>query len=334
MKQFGLVFSLLLVQQGFTQLQYPVTRKVDTVDNYFGTQVADPYRWLEDDNSDETKAWVKAQNAATQNYLAQIPYRDKVRKRLEDLWNYTRYSAPYRRGSWWYFTKNDGLQNQSVWYRQKEVNGKAEVFLDPNKLSEDGTVSLGSSAFSKDGKFFVYAIQKAGSDWQEGAVMNASTKEKLTDNLQWLKFTGFAWKGDDGFYYSRYPEPKAEDKLKGKNLYHALYYHKLGTPQSADVLVYEDKDHPQRLINAGLTEDERFLCLYIREGSSSGVEIKVKDLQSGQNDFTTLISGGNTQAGIVDNVDGKLLVQTNDGASNYKVVLVDPKNPSKEAWKE
>ena len=334
MRSACLALSLLAVQQIGAQLQYPATRKVDTVDIYHGTSVADPYRWLEDDNSDETKAWVKAQNTVTQGYLSQIPYRDKVRKRLQELWNYTRYSAPFKRGQYWYFTKNDGLQNQSVWYRQKELNGKAEVFLDPNKLSEDGTVSLGSSAFSKDGKLFVYAVQKAGSDWLEAHVMNAVTKEKFTDSLQWLKFTGFSWKGNEGFFYSRYPEPKAADKLKGKNLYHSLYYHKLGTPQSEDVLVYEDREHPQRLTLAGLTEDERFLVVYSQEGSSSGREIRIKDLTKEQKDFTLLVKGFSAQASVVDNVGDKFLVRTNEGASNYRLVLIDPKNPAKESWQE
>jgi prolyl oligopeptidase len=333
MKKACLALSIFLVQQGAAQIPYPLTRKVDTVDNYHGTTVADPYRWLEDDNSEETKAWVKAQNNVTQNYFAQIPYRDKVRKRLQELWNYTRYSAPFREGDWYYFTKNNGLQNQSVWYRQKGLNGKPEVFLDPNKLSEDGTVSMGSMAFSRKGKLFVYAIQRAGSDWQEAFVMDTRTKEKLADNLNWLKFTGFSWKGEEGFYYSRYPEPQASDKMKGKNLNQKLYYHKIGTPQSADVLVYEDPEHPQRFANAFVTEDERFLCLYTSEGTS-GREIKVMDLKSSQPNFITLVKGFNTQPDVVDNIGGKLLVQTNDGASNYKVVLIDSKNPAKEAWKE
>jgi prolyl oligopeptidase len=333
MKKISGLFLLLLSQYGNAQAQYPVTRKVDTVDNYHGTSVADPYRWLEDDNSEETKAWVKAQNTVTQAALSAIPYRDKVRKRLEELWNYTRYSAPFKEGGYYYFTKNDGLQNQSVWYRQKSLDAEPEVFLDPNKLSDDGTVSLGSLSFSKNGKLFVYAIQRAGSDWQEAFVMDAVTKKKLSDNLNYLKFTGFAWKGEDGFYYSRYPEPKAGDNLKGKNLNQTVYYHKIGTPQSEDVMIYEDKEHPQRFANVGLTEDERFLILYTSEGTS-GREVWVKDLKSGQQDFSLLIKGFSTQPNTIDNVGDKLLVRTNDGASNYKVVLIDPKNPAKEAWKE
>ncbi|HUC83157.1 MAG TPA: hypothetical protein VMR70_19765, partial [Flavisolibacter sp.] len=324
---------LLLAQYSYAQFQYPVTRKVDTVDNYHGTSVPDPYRWLEDDNSEETKGWVKAQNTVTQNYLSNIPYRDKVRKRLEELWNYSRYSAPFKEGGYYYFNKNDGLQNQSVWYRQKALDAEPEVFLDPNKLSEDGTVSLGSLSFSKNGKLFVYAIQRAGSDWQEAFVMDAASKKKLSDNIRFLKFTGFAWKGEEGFYYSRYPEPKQGDNLKGKNLYQTVYYHKIGTPQSDDVLVYEDKTNPQRFANVSLTEDERFLILYTSEGTS-GREVWVKDLKAGQKDFSLLIKGFSTQPNVIDNVGDKLLVRTNDGASNYKVVLIDPKNPAKEAWKE
>jgi prolyl oligopeptidase len=333
MKRLYFALILLTVQQSYAQLTYPATRKVDTVDNYHGTTVADPYRWLEDDNSEETKAWVKEQNKVTFDYLSRVPYRDKVRKRLQELWNYARYSAPFKEGGWWYFSKNDGLQNQNVWYRQKELNGKAEVFLDPNKFSEDGTVSLGSASFSKDGKLFAYTIQKAGSDWQEAYVMNAVTKKKLTDNLQWLKFTGLSWKGNEGFYYSRFPESAEGDKLKGKNQFQKVYYHKLGTPQSADVLVYEDNEHPLRSATAFVTEDETFLVLYISEGTS-GREIRVKNLKAGQQDFTLLVKGFSTQPNVIDNRGDQLLVRTNDDASNYKVVLIDPKNPAKEAWKE
>ena len=334
MKHAYFALTLLAVQQASAQLPYPATRKVDTVDNYHGTAVADPYRWLEDDNSDETKAWVKAQNVVTQGYLSQVPYRDKVRQRLQELWNYTRYGAPSKKGAWWYFTKNDGLQNQSVWYRQKMLNGKAEVFLDPNKLSQDGTVALGSTAFSKDGSLFVYALQKAGSDWQEAHVMHTENGKKLTDSLQWLKFTGFAWKSTDGFFYSRYPAPSAEDKLKGKNLHHSLYYHKLGTPQSQDPLVYEDREHPERLIFSNVTEDERFLVVYVQEGSVGVSEIFVKDLAAKDAPFIKIKEGFTTQATVIDNVDDRFLVLTNDNASNYKVVLVDSKNPAKKAWKE
>lgn len=316
------------------QIKYPETKKVDTVDNYHGTAVADPYRWLEDDNSEETKAWVKAQNEVTENYLAGIPYRKEVKKRLEELWNYPKYSSPFKEGDYYYFFKNDGLQNQSVAYRQKGLKGKPEVFFDPNKLSEDGTVALAAWSFSKNSKYLAYSVSQSGSDWQTGYLMDVATKKKLGDELSWLKFTGFSWKGDEGFYYTRYPEPKEGDQLKGKNESPAIYYHKLGTPQSADVLVYEDKAHPQRFAGVGLTEDERFLILYTSEGTSGG-ELLYKDLQDpAQEEFRLLIPGFATEPSIVDNAGDKLLLLTNDGAPTYHLVLVDPKNPAKENWKE
>ncbi|HEY0733093.1 MAG TPA: S9 family peptidase, partial [Chitinophagaceae bacterium] len=333
MKRFLLIAVLLFINLFiYAQISYPVTRKVDTVDDYHGTQVEDPYRWLEDDNSDETKSWVKGQNSVTFDYLSSIPYRDKVRNRLKDMWNYTRYSAPFKEGDYYYFSKNDGLQNQNVWYRQKQITGKPELFLDPNKLSEDGTVSLGTFRFDKSGKYMAYSIQRAGSDWQEGYVMNVSTKEVLQDKLEYLKFTGFSWKGDEGFYYSRYPEPTEGDNLKGKNLYQAVYFHKLGTPQSEDKLIYVDNKNPQRFARVFVTEDERFLVLNTSEGTS-GAEIWVMEFKGENRDFKLLIPGFETQANVIDNVGDKLLVRTNDGSPNYKVVLIDPANPQKDNWK-
>jgi prolyl oligopeptidase len=329
--RFAVLVSCLFAGNVQAQIQYPQTKKVDTVDTYFGTTVPDPYRWLEDDNSDETKAWVTAQNTITHGYLSAIPYRDKVKKRLKDVWNYARYSAPFRSGANYYFTKNNGLQNQSVWYRQKDPNSKSEVFIDPNTLSGEGTVSLGSMAFNKRGTLLAYAIQRAGSDWQEGYVMDVASKTKMPDSLQWLKFTGFSWKGDEGFYYSRYPEPRQGENLKGRNEAMAVYYHKVGTSQREDTLVYQDMEHPQRFVGVDLTEDEHFLILNTSEGTS-GSEIWAKDIKHGQPDFTLIIPGFSTEASVIDNYGDGLLVRTNDGAPNYKVVLIDPKNPAKEAW--
>lgn len=330
----GFIFSVLwiIVFSATAQITYPVTRKVDTIDNYFGVKVADPYRWLEDDNSAETKDWVQAQNKVTNDYLSQIPYRDKVHKRLEELYNYPRYSAPVKEGGYYYFFKNDGLQNQSVWYRQKQLNGTPEVFLDPNTLSKDGTVSLGASKFSKNGRYLAYALQHGGSDWLEGYVMDATNKQMLSDKLQWLKFTGFAWKGDGGFYYSRFPEPQQGNQLKGANMNMQVYYHQLGTPQSADILIYEDKTHSELGNYIATTEDERFLII-TKTAGTSGREIWVKDTKASQPDFTLLIPGFATEPSIIDNINNKLLVKTNQDAPNYKVVLMDPKHPEKEAWK-
>ncbi len=316
------------------QLQYPVTKKGDVVDDYHGTKVADPYRWLEDDNSEETKAWVTEQNKVTQDYLSKIPFRDKVKKRLEELWNYPKYSSPFKEGEYYYFFKNEGLQNQSIAYRQKGLNGKPEVFIDPNKLADDGTAALAGFNFSKNSKYLAYSVSQSGSDWRTGYLMDVKTKQKIAEELKWLKFTGFSWKGDDGFYYSRYPAPKEGEQLKGKNESPQVYYHKIGTQQSADVLIYEDKEHPQRFAGAGLTEDERFLILSTSEGTSGG-EIWYKDLKNpAQKDFKLLIPGFATEPNVVDNVGDKLLLLTNDGAPNYKLVLVDPKNPAKENWKD
>ncbi|RPE12098.1 S9 family peptidase [Chitinophaga lutea] len=313
-------------------LTYPDTRKVDTVDDYHGKKIADPYRWLEDDNSADTKAWVEAENKVTQGYLAAIPFRDKIKKRLEALWNYPRYGAPFREGEFYYFYKNDGLQNQAVLYRQKGLSGTPEVFIDPNKLSEKGTAALGSLSFSKDGKYAAYLIAKAGSDWQEGFVMDVATKQVLADKLDWIKFSGLSWKGH-GFYYSRYDAPDEKSKLSKKNEYHKVYYHKVGETQAQDELVYVDKEHPLRNAGAGLTEDERFLILSTTEGTS-GNELWYRDLQdASQTGFQLLIKGFATDPDVIDNVGDKLLVKTNQDAPNFKVVLIDPKNPAKENWK-
>ncbi|WP_207493837.1 prolyl oligopeptidase family serine peptidase [Aridibaculum aurantiacum] len=314
------------------QIKYPETRKVDQSDVYFGTTVADPYRWLEDDNSAQTKQWVEEQNRVTNEYLASIPYRDNVKARLEKLWNYPKYGAPYKKGKYYYFSKNDGLQNQSIVYRQVGLNGNPEVFLDPNKLSSDGTAALGGLAFSKNNKYTAYTVAQSGSDWQQIHILDAETKKALPEVLQFVKFSGIAWKGDEGFYYSRYPEPDEKSKLSGKNEFHKVYYHKVGTPQSQDELVYEDKDHPLRNVFASTTDDDRFLIVGTTQGTS-GRQLWVKDLKAGQKEFSLLVEGFSTEPSVVDNVGDKLLLQTNDGAPNYKVVLVDPKNPAKANWK-
>ena len=196
---------LAIISSAFTQIKYPDTKKVTQVDDYFGTKVSDPYRWLEDDNSAETKTWVEQENKVTQDYLSKIPYRDKVKARLEEMWNYPKYSSPFKEGDYYYFYKNDGLQNQSVLYRQKGLDGRPEVFIDPNKMSKDGTAAVGTPSFSKSKKYAAYFIAQAGSDWQQAFVMDVATKNLLEDKIDWIKFSGLSWKGDDGFYYSRFP---------------------------------------------------------------------------------------------------------------------------------
>lgn len=321
-----------MVAQQNASLAYPVTRKVDTVDNYHGQQIADPYRWLEDDHSEETKAWVEAENKVTEGYLSSIPFRSKIKQRLETLWNYPKYGSPFREGKYYYFYKNDGLQNQAVLYRQLGLNGTPEVFIDPNKLSDKGTAALGSMSFSKNGKYVAYLVAKAGSDWQEGFVMDVETKKLLSDKLDWIKFSGLSWKGD-GFYYSRYDAPDEQSKLSKKNEFHKVYYHKVGTTQADDQLVYVDKEHPLRNAGVGLTEDERFLVLGTTEGTS-GREVWYWDTKdASQKEFRLLIKGFEYDPSVIENVGDKLLVRTNHDAPNYKVVLVDPKHPEKENWK-
>jgi prolyl oligopeptidase len=326
-----LLFSFSLLLQ--SQLVYPETKKGDVVDDYNGTKVADPYRWLEDDNSGETKDWVTAQNKVTFDYLATIPYREKIKKRLEELWNYPRYSSPFKKAQYYYFFKNDGLQNQSVMYRQKALTGKPEEFLNPNKLNKEGIAALGSTRFSKTGKYFAYSVAVAGSDWEEIFVMESLTKKKMADKIEWTKFGGADWNGDDGFYYSAYDKPDEKSKLSKQNQYHKVFYHKLGTNQSKDVLIYEDKEHPLRYHGAGLTEDGRFLLLNVSEGTSGG-EIWYWDKKDPrQKKFELLIPGFSTEPNVVDNHGSKLIVQTNDDAPNYRVVLIDPKHPKKANWK-
>ena len=314
------------------QIKYPVTKKVNQADDYFGTKVEDPYRWLEDDNSAETKAWVQEQNTVTNAYLKAIPFRDKVKKRLEEMWNYAKYSSPFKEGAYYYFYKNDGLQNQSVLYRQIGLNGTPEVFIDPNTMSNDGTAAPGVPAFTKNAKYCAYLQAQSGSDWQEAYIMDVKTKQILPEKLQWIKFSGVSWKGDEGFYYSRYPQEDEKNLLSKKNEFHKLCYHKIGTPQSEDAVIFEDKDHPLRTINGGLTEDNLFLVVNVSEGTS-GAELWVKDMAA-NSAFSLLIKGFDNEAEVVDNDSDRLLVKTNIDAANYKLVSIDPKNPAKENWIE
>jgi len=319
-----------------SKIAYPESKKVDVVDDYFGTKVADPYRWLEDSKSPEVKAWVEAQNKVTFAYLDKISYREKLRTRLTELYNYPRISAPFRRGDTYFFTKNDGLQNQSVYYIQKGVNGKPEVFLDPNTFSADGTSVLSAFSLSKDGKYLAYGISTGGSDWVTLSLMEVDSRKKLTDEIRWLKASGVSWQGD-GFYYSRYPEPEKGAELISKNEFQTVYFHKVGTPQSEDVLIYEDNANPQRFQNVGTTEDERFAILSISERGKGkkGNALFYKDLSQNETKFSPLIPEiGNDSYGVIDNVGDKFLIRTDRNAPNGRVVLVDPKNPDEKNWKD
>lgn len=331
------VFYLVLISiitmnscNNSSRINYPVTKKVHHVDNYFGVEVADPYRWLEDDNSAETAEWVKTQNEVTFAYLESIPFRGKIRERFTQIWNYPRYSAPFRAGKYYFFYKNDGMQNQSVLYIQEGLDGKPEVFLDPNTFSEDGTVSLSGISVSNDDKYLAYSISRAGSDWNEIRVLEIESMKEYDDLIKWVKFSGMSWFAD-GFYYSRYDEPKPGEKLSGKNENHKVYYHKLRSSQEQDQLIYENPKFPLRNYGAGVTKDERFLIIYETE-TTSGNALYVKDLSKPNSDFKQIVDGFEKDYWVIDNIGDHLLVLTNYGAPRKQLVLIDPLKPQPENW--
>jgi len=310
------------------QLKYPTTKKVDTVTNYFGTEVKDPYRWLEDDMSEETAEWVGEQNKVTFDYLANIPYRDELKNRLEKLWNYEKIGAPFKEGDYTYFYKNNGLQNQYVIYRHKE-NEEPEVFLDPNTFSEDGTTSLGGLSFSKDGKTLAYAISEGGSDWRKIIVIDAISKEIKEDTIIDVKFSGMSWKGNEGFYYSSYEKPKGSE-LSAKTDQHRLFYHKLGTKQKDDSVIFgETQKH--RYVNGSVTEDGRFLSIRASK-STSGNELYLQDLSKSNSKIIPIIKGFDYDTYVLDNKGEKLLLVTNLDAPNKRIVKVNANNPTSENW--
>lgn len=317
---------------------YPETRKDDTVDDYFGTKVADPYRWLEDDASvsPEVAQWVEAENKVTFAYLDKIPFRSKIKDRLTHLYNYPKYSAPARRGDYFFYTKNDGLQNQSVWYRQKGLDGTPEVLLDPNKLSADGTTRLGQFSLSNDGKYVGYGVSQGGSDWTDVYVMDVASKAVQPDHLEWVKVSGIAWQGN-GFYYSRYPAPEKGHELTTKNENHQVFYHKVGTPQAEDVKVYEDTANPQRFHTVGVSDDERYAFLSISERGKGkkGNAVFYRDLSQPDSTFAPIVAEiGDDSYGVVDNVGDRFLVYTDHQAPNGRVFLFDPRNPEEKNWQD
>lgn len=314
-----------------TPLVYPVSEKVDQVDDYFGTEVADPYRWLEDDNAEDVKKWVEEQNEVTFAYSEQIPFREKIRQRVTEIYNYPKYSSPFRAGDYYFFYKNDGLQNQSVIYIQKGLDGEPEVFIDPNKLAADGTIRIGLVGFSKDNRYVTFSRSEAGSDWRELRVMEIETRKELSDRIQWLKFSGAAWHGS-GFYYSGYDKPEEGQELTARNKFQKIFYHKLGDPQDKDTLIYEDRDHPFQYKGVDVTEDKKYMFLIVSEGTH-GNKLYYKDLSQKDMKFQSLIKGFEFDSYIIDNVGDEFLIFTNTDAPNYKVVLMDPKNPEKENWK-
>jgi len=313
-------------------LKYPETAKADTVDNYFGEEVKDPYRWLEDDRSSETAAWVKAQNDVTLSYLDNIPYRNRIMERLEKLFNYERLGAPFKEGEYYYFYKNDGLQNHNVLYRKKGPDGAPEVFLDPNTFSEDGTTGLAGISFTKDGSMATYLITEGGSDWRKAIVIKTTDKTIVEDTIRDIKFSGIAWKGNDGFYYSSYDKPTGSE-LSAKTQYHKLFYHKLGTPQAQDQLVFGGEHTPRRYIGAYLTEDERFLVVTAAT-STTGNELYVRDLSDPDGKLIDVVDNFDNDHYVLANVGSRLLIHTNLKAANNRIVEVSFSNPAPEFWKD
>ncbi len=308
-------------------LPYPETARGEVKDNYFGTEVGDPYRWLEDDNSEATAAWVAAENTVTQDYLSQIPFRSAIRERLTQLWNYAKESAPVKHGEWWYYSYNDGLKNQSVIYRTQAPGTQGEVFLDPNMLSEDGTVALSAIAFSDDGRYCAYSAAASGSDWVEIHVMKTDDKSLLSEKIEWVKFSGATWAPDsNGFYYSAYDAPTGA-KYSSQNQYQKVYYHRIGDAQSADRLIYEDRAHPLRYFSAWPSDDGKWLFVTASEGTS-GTEILCR--KTDEKRFRTLLPGFAFDYDIVDCRDGQLYYRTNRDASNYALRKIDLTTPEKE----
>ncbi|WP_287796622.1 prolyl oligopeptidase family serine peptidase [Idiomarina sp.] len=320
-------------QEANTQpMSYPETRKGDVVDTYFGTEVADPYRWLEDDRSEETENWVKAQNEVTFAHLESIPYREKIETRLTELWNYEKISAPFKEGDYTYFYKNDGLQNQYVVYRQKG-DEDPEVFLDPNTFSEDGTTSLAQLTFSDDGSLAAYSISEGGSDWRKIRVIDAETKEQLEEPLVDVKFSGISWVGNEGFYYSSYDKPEGSE-LSAKTDQHKLYYHELGTDQSDDKLVFGGTGaEKHRYVGGYVTDDDRYLMISAAN-STSGNKLFIKDLTEEDSKLVTVLDHTDSDTRVLDNDGSKLYLVTNLDAPNQRVATVDASNPTPENWED
>ncbi len=336
MKAYTICTTLLLTgimahaQKSAFKGQYPPTLKTSQSDVYFGTKVDDPYRWLEDDMSAETKKWVVAQNKVTSDYLSKIPFRDAIKNRLKELWNYEKYSAPFKEGEYTYFYKNDGLQNQSVLYRQKGSETPV-VFLDPNKFSSDGTSSLQGISFTKDGSLAAYQVSEGGSDWRKVIVIETKTGKKVDDTLMDVKFSGTSWFKNEGFYYSSYDKPKGS-QLSEKTQIHKLFYHKLGTPQSSDKLIFGGEETPRRYIGGGVTEDENFLIISAAN-ATYGNELYIKDLTVSGSAIVPIVTGFDNEQDVVYAENRKLYILTNQGAPNRKLVVADAGSPQKEYWK-
>lgn len=333
-----LVYTIMTVVAGTfmacnnKSIEYPAAPQADVVDEYFGIKVDDRYRPLEDDTAAVTTEWVEAQRKVTEDYLSQIPFRESLRKRLTELNDYVKPGMPFKRNGMYYFYGNNGLQNQSVLYRAENLEDEPEVFLDPNTLSDDGTVALTGTSFSNDGKYMAYMISRSGSDWTEIYVMDVKTKELLSDHIEWAKFTGAAWDGD-GFYYSAYPRPEVGKEFSNANEYHSVYYHKIGTEQSQDRLVFKDEKNPLHFHSVGTSDDETMLILYA-SGQGLGNAVKVKDLTKPGAEWVTIEPSQDYEISILDVVGETMYIYTNYGAPRYRLMTADKKAPQRENWKE
>jgi prolyl oligopeptidase len=316
-------------------LSYPATRKTDTVDDYNGAKVADPYRWLEDDNAPETRTWVEAQNKLTVSYLQQIPELPAIRARLTRLWNYERFGVPFKEGGRYFFIRNDGLQNQGVLYTMKSLDAEPQVLLDPNKLSGDGTVALAGYAISEDGNLMAYALSTAGSDWRQWRVRDVRTGQDLPDLVQWSRFSGASWTRDGkGFFYSRFDEPKKENEFKGSLFFQKLFYHRLGTPQSADELVYHRADQKEWTFNGTVTDDGRYLVITVNQGTDTRNRVFYRDLQKLGSAVEELLTDFDADYTFIDN-DGPLFwFRTDLNAPRGRVIAIDIRKPERANWKE
>ncbi len=335
----GLIFTCsIFVTSSSAQnmIEYPQSKKVDQVDTFFSTEVADPYRWLEDDvrNSDDVKQWVEDQNEVTQAYLKTLPHREEIEDRLTELWDFEKYRPPSKRGDKYYFYKNDGLQNQYVLYQSDTYDGEATVFIDPNKWSEDGTVALGGTAFSDDGKRIAYGVQDAGSDWRTWKIMDVETGEVLSDELKWLKFGGISWNKDgESFYYSRYDEPAADAEFQSLNLGQKIYLHRVGTPQSEDQLIHSADENPQWGFFPEVTEDGKYLIVTIWQGTDDRYQIMYKPLDDADAELKFLIDNFDNEFSFIGNDDGALYFKSDFQAPKKCIIAIDLANPEKANWK-
>jgi len=329
----ALVIATALAAQ--SPLTYPPTRKAEVVDDFFGTKVADPYRWLEDDNSAETKAWVEAQNKVTFGYLEQIPQRAKIQARITKLWDFEKFSAPFKRGKRYFYSYNTGLQNQAVLFVTEDPKAKGRILLDPNTLSKDGTVALSGISLTEDGRLMAYSVSVAGSDWQTWKVRDVATGKDLSDDIQWSKASGASWlKDGSGFYYSRYEAPKEGGALTGVNNNHMLCFHKLGTPQSEDALVYQRPDQPEWYLGGSVTDDGRWLVIYGSKGTNPETSIFLKDLSKPGSPVEPFLDKMDATYGIVDNEGDRFFVTTNQGAPRNRLVAITKGQTNPSQWTE